>query len=71
MPMVFVHSGDEEINEVQKCIDDVINSYSKENLLERKNQIVQALKQKDVDSDKLKELEKELVDIVTKLSKIK
>ena len=66
-----IMADDFEITEVDKCIDDVINNYSKEALLLRKNEIVKALKQKDVESDKLKELEKELVDIVTKLSKIK
>ena len=64
-------ADDFEITEVEKCIDDVINSYSKERLLIRKNELVQALKQKETLPEKSKELEKELIDIVTKLSKIK
>lgn len=60
-----------EITEVDKCIEDVINSYSKERLLIRKNELVQALKEKDLGAENAKELEKELIDIVTKLSKIK
>ena len=60
-----------EITEVDKCIDDVINSYSKERLLIRKNELVQELKEKNLDAQKSKELEKELIEIVTKLSKIK
>ena len=66
-----IMAEDFEITEVNKCLDDVINNYSKENLMLRKNEILKALEEKNVEASKLQELERELSEIIIKLAKIK
>ena len=65
-----IMADDFEIEDMEKAIDDVIQSYEKEKLNDRKLQILELLEQELEESQK-KELEKELSDIIIKLAKIK
>ena len=65
-----IMAEDFEITDVNKAIDDLINVYEKQKLVNRRNEI---LKQLDTEKnvENMKELEKELNDIILKLAKIK
>jgi len=62
---------DFEITEVNKCIDDIINNYAKEKMIIERNRILKELERKNIESDKLSELESKLSDIIIKLAKMK
>lgn len=65
-----IMAEDFEITDVNKAIDDLINVYEKQKLVNRRNEILKQLNtEKDVEN--MKELEKELNDIILKLAKIK
>lgn len=61
---------DYEIDNIEKAIDDIIQSYEKDKINERKFQIL-GLLETDLGAEQKKELEKELSDIIIKLAKIK
>ena len=63
--------SDYEINSVQKCIEDVIISYTKDRLNARKNEILKELESSNLDKETTKELETELNNIIIELAKIK
>ena len=63
---------DYEISSVDKCIEDVVNTYNKERLTNRKNEIVRQLENiSDSTSEKKSELENELNNIIIELAKRK
>lgn len=63
---------DYEISSVDKCIEDVVNTYNKERLTNRKNEIVKQLENiSDSTSEKKSELENELNNIIIELAKRK
>ena len=65
-----IMAEDFEITDVNKAIDDLINVYEKQKLVNRRNEILKQLDtEKNVENKK--ELEKELNDIILKLAKIK
>ena len=65
-----IMAEDFEITDVNKAIDDLINVYEKQKLVNRRNEILKQLDtEKDVEN--MKELEKKLNDIILKLAKIK
>lgn len=65
-----IMAEDFEITDVDKAIDDLINIYEKQKLVNRRNEILKKLDtEKNVEN--MKELEKELNDIILKLAKIK
>ena len=67
-----IMAGDSEITDVNKAIDDLISIYEKEKLINRRNEILKKLENvSEAGSEKVKELEKELNDIILKLAKIK
>mgnify|MGYP003289968288 CR=1 FL=1 len=66
-----IMSSNDEIKNDKKAVDDVINSYIKEKLTNRKNEIIYNLNNIDSTSHEAKELEKELHDIIIKLAQIK
>lgn len=67
-----IMSGDFEITDVNKAIDDLISIYEKEKLINRRNEILKKLESvSEAGSEEVKELEKELNDIILKLAKIK
>ena len=63
--------SDYEINSVSKCIEDVIITYTKERLNERKLTILKELENPNLDNEKSKILESELSNIIIELAKIK
>ena len=65
-----IMADDYEIEDVEKAIDDIMQSYEKDKLNERKIEILELL-EKDLEIDQKKELEKELSNIIIRLAKIK
>lgn len=63
--------ADYEITSIEKCIEDVIITYNKERLQNRKLQIIKELEDMNLTKDKIADLEMELSDIIIKLAKIK
>ncbi len=63
---------DYEINSVNKCIEDLVNTYNKERLTNRKMEIIQLLENSSsLSKENISELEKELNDIIIELAKRK
>ena len=58
------------IKDIEKAMDDMIQSYEKDRLNERKFKIIELL-EKDLEENQKKELERELSDIIIRLAKIK
>ncbi len=65
-----IMADDYEITDVNKCIEDIVNSYNKERIIKRKNEILLELDQ-NIDEDNRRKLEKELSTIILKISKMK
>ena len=65
-----IMAEDFEITDIDKAIDDLVGIYEKQKLVNRRNEI---LKKLDTESstENMKELEKELNNIILKLAKIK
>ena len=63
-------ADDYEINNIEKAIDDIMQSYEKDKLNERKFQILEML-ETPIEENQKKELEKELSEIIIHLAKIK
>ena len=68
--ITMIMSEDYEIKDIEKAIDDIIQSYEKEKLNNRKFEILEELEQ-NIETDKKRELEKELSNIIIRLAKIK
>ena len=68
--ITMIMAEDYEINDIEKAIDDIMQSYEKEKLNNRKFKILDLLEQ-NTDSEEKKKLEKELTDIIIRLAKIK
>lgn len=63
---------DYEINSVEKCIEDVVNIYTKERLSERKLEVIKALENSSSFSkEEIASLEQELSEIIIELAKKK
>ena len=65
-----IMADDYEIEDIEKAIDDVLQSYEKDKLNERKFEILELLETNLEDNQK-KELEKELSEIIISLAKMK
>ena len=65
-----IMAEDYEIDDIEKAIDDIMSSYEKEKLTNRKYEILEIL-ESNIEEEKKKELVKELNEIVIKLVKIK
>lgn len=59
---------DYEISSVEKCIEDVINVYSKERLLNEKMEIIKALDTQDLTKEEMAKLEQKLNDVIVRLA---
>ena len=68
--ITMIMAEDYEIEDIEKAIDDIIQSYEKERLNDRKFKILELLDETS-EKDKKIELEKELNNIIIKLAKIK
>ncbi len=68
--ITMIMAEDYGIEDIEKAIDDIIQSYEKERLNERKIEILELLENQSEEINK-KDLEKELNDIIIKLAKIR
>ena len=68
--ITMIMAEDYGIEDIEKAIDDIIQSYEKEKLNERKYEILELLENEE-NQDEKKNLERELSEIIIKLSKIK
>lgn len=68
--ITMIMAEDYGIEDIEKAIDDIIQSYEKEKLNDRKYEILELLESEENQEEK-KNLEKELSEIIIKLSKIK
>ena len=62
---------DFEINDVEKGIEDIEKIYQKENLIARRNEIINKLNDNTISKEETTNLGKELNDIIINLAKIK
>ena len=67
--ITMIMADDYEIDDLEKAIDDLIQTYQREKLNNRKFEILELLETTDLNQKK--ELEKELSDIIIRLAKIK
>ncbi len=68
--ITMIMADDYEIDNLEKAIDDIIQLYEKDKLINRKNEILNMLENVSNEEEK-KLLEKELSDNIIKLAKIK
>lgn len=68
--ITLILADDYEIDNIEKAIDDIMQSYEKDRLNERKFEILDILERQTGNENK-KELERELSNIIIKLAKIK
>ena len=66
-----IMADDYEIKDDKKAIEDLINNYKKERLMNRKKEIIEELNDREISSQEISNLEQELHDIIIKLSQIK
>ena len=66
-----IMAEDYEIEKTDKGIQDILKLYKKDNLINRRNEILNKLEDKDLAEEESIELEKELNDVIIQLSKIK
>ncbi len=69
--ITMIMAEDYGIDDVEKAIDDIIQSYEKDKLNERKLEILELLEENTTEEIQKKELEKELSDIIIRLAKIR
>lgn len=67
----WILAYDFEITEVNKCITDLINIYSKQNLINQRNEIIKALERSDLSKEESEQLGNMLNEIIIKLAKMK
>lgn len=66
-----IMADDFEILDNKKAIEDLINLYEKEKLIEEKNEIVEKLKDSNISKEESKVLEENLSNLISKIAKIK
>lgn len=64
-------ADDYEISDNDKCIEDIITSYNKERIIERRNEILTKLEDKNNTKEEIASFEKELSEIILQLAKMK
>lgn len=67
----WILAYDFEITELNKCITDLINIYSKQNLINQRNEIIKALDREDLSKEESEQLGSMLNEIIIKLAKMK
>lgn len=66
-----IMSSDFEITDVDKCIEDVLITYRKELLLQRRNEILGKIDNNDLTKEEVANLEAQLNEVIIQLAKIK
>ncbi len=69
--ITMIMADDYELKDLEKAIDDIIQSYRKERINQRKFQILEELEKTDISTEEKRKLEKELSEIIITLAKIK
>lgn len=64
-----IMAKDYGITDIDKGIDDILNTYERENLKEKRDEILKALDDSELNNESKLELERELNDIIIKLAK--
>lgn len=62
---------DYEISSIEKCIEDIIIIYNKDRLSNRKTEIIEKLKNKNLTKEEVNQLENELSNVINELAKRK
>lgn len=67
-----IMADDFGISDINKCIEDLLSTYNKEKLINRRNYIIKSLENaNNMNEEEVKGLEKELNDVILKLAKVK
>lgn len=66
-----IMADDYEISDINKCIEDIINSYNKERIIKRRNEILVELESNKHTGEEIANFEKELSQIILQLAKMK
>ena len=67
-----IMADDFGISDIDKCIEDLINTYHKEKLTNRRNSLIKKLEDvSNIPAEEVKKLEEELNDTILKLAKVK
>lgn len=67
-----IMSEDFGVLDVNKCIEDLLNTYNKEKLINRRNDIIKSLENaNNMNGEEIKKLEQELNEVILKLAKVK
>lgn len=66
-----IMAEDYEISDVDKCIEDIINSYKKETIIEYRDSILKELDNQNITNEERLNLEQELNNVIIKLAKMK
>ena len=66
-----IMAEDFEITEINKCIEDILNIYKKDKMIEKRNQIIVKLEDKNITQDEKANYEKQLTDIIVKIARMK
>ena len=67
--ITYIMSTDFEIADTQKAIEDVLNKFEKEKILNRKSEILKKLSSSNLSKDELLELEDELKTLSIRIKK--
>lgn len=66
-----IMADDYEITDSKKAIEDILNLYEKEKLLDEKNQIIKQLEDKTIQDEETKKMEEKLSELIIKIAKMK
>ena len=69
--LTSIMAYDFEITEVNKCIEDILNIYLKEKLINNRNDIINKLESKELTKEEVANYEKQLSEVIVKLAQIK
>ncbi len=69
--ITMIMADDYEIEDIEKAIDDIIQSYQKEKLNNKKFEILEKLEKETIEPEEKNRLEKELSETIIQLAKIK
>ena len=69
--LTAIMADDYQISDINKCIDDILYTYSREQITNRKNEIINELNDTNTSKEDAIKLEKELNEIIIKLAKRK
>ena len=67
----WILAYDFEVIDIEKCIEDIIKTYSKEKIILEKNEIIKFLEQGGITGEQRNELEARLNTIIIELAKMK